>query len=231
MASKAITIYTPEGAPAHIGAQDDAFIYGALVRGRSGILGDLICDRTGSNTVELSGGGAINRGYIMYVPAGEVHELEIYNCDGAMQRRDIIASVFTKGDGNTADRHEFQVIMGEEDAELPFFPELVTSELETAGDVNQVALFGVLVNGEGIVSVNTLSDNTAVPQSAQTAQTAEKLSTVRRFELLGDASGMGVFDGSDDMRAEVSVSGVKGHEVFIQESEPTSPQPGDIWLW
>lgn len=231
MASKAITIYTPEGTPAHIGAQDDAFIYDAIMQGRSGIFGALTCEKVNSNTVVLSGGGAVNRGYIMYVPAGEVHELEIYNCDGAMLRRDIIASVFTKGDGDTADRHEFRVIMGNEDAELPLYPELVTCELETAGDVNEVELFGVMVNGEGIVSIDALSDNTAVPQEAQTAQKAKQLSEIRRFDLNGDISGIGVFDGSNDMTAAVSVLKVKGYEVFIQQSEPISPKPGDIWLW
>ena len=69
MSQKAITIQTPDWEIPHITADDDAFIYASLAGVQSGILGDLTCVKVDNNTVRLSGGGVMNRGHILRIPA------------------------------------------------------------------------------------------------------------------------------------------------------------------
>ncbi|MBE6754058.1 MAG: hypothetical protein E7559_06900 [Ruminococcaceae bacterium] len=255
MASKAITIYTPAGTAPHIGAHDDAFIYDTLLGGRSGRFGGLECTAVSANSVQLSGGGAVNRGYIMYVPQDDTHTINIHNCAQGLMRHDLIVSEFTRGDGDTADSHVFAVVEGEA-AAVPTDPALTVSELATAGDINQIALFRLTVGGTGITEVECIADDAsqltevahaavaasctgaaasaqtaATAQTAASAGTADALAVPRNISLAGDASASEEFDGTEDISLTVSVSKINGKRVYIQREQPGSPAEGDIWLW
>lgn len=160
MSSKAITIYTPAGTEPHISAQDDAFIYDSLLDGRSGILGRLTCTLTGSGSVRLSGGGAVNKGYILRVPEGETCDLTLSNGVQGMGRHDIVAAQFTKGDGAKADTHEFVVVEGAP-ASDPADPVMITSSLLNSGDVNQTALFRIIRSGLDAAVIEPIAGNAA----------------------------------------------------------------------
>ena len=154
MGQKAITIYTPEGTAAHIAAEDDAFIHRSVLGSASGILGSLSCVRVDDNTVRLSGGGVSNRGYILYVPVGETAELSIDSGTAGYNRIDTVAAVFTKGGGNVADTHVFSIIKGTPVTGTPAAPALTSSNLTSAGNVNQLALFYVRITGTAITSIS-----------------------------------------------------------------------------
>ena len=153
MGQKAITIYTPEGTAAHIAAEDDAFIHRCLLGAASGIMGSLACVKVDDNTVRLSGGGVSNRGYILYVPVGETAELSIDSGTAGYNRIDTVAAVFTKGGGNVADTHVFSIIKGTPVTGTPAAPALTSSNLTSAGNVNQLALFYVRITGTAITSI------------------------------------------------------------------------------
>lgn len=236
MAHKAITIYTPSGTEPHIAAQDDAFIYDSLLSGNSGILGELICTKQGDNTVVLSGGGVSNGGFIMYVPNGESCELQIENGTQGYIRHDIIAARFTKGGGDISDEHCFAVIKGTEGSSGED-PELATSELVSFGDVRELALFRVVVDGPEISAIEQLADmavtqfrNEESSDFAGTAANAQKLATARKITVCGDAGGSTDFDGSSDVRLTLSVNAISGSTVYIQNDEPGSPSEGDLWF-
>lgn len=158
MSSKAITIYTPPGSTPHIAAQDDAFIYDSLLGGRSGILGELVCQRIDDSTVRLYGGGASNMGFILWVPSGEYCELNVPNGSQGLGRHDIVAAQFTKGDGAAPDEHEFVIVQGAAAAE-PTDPLMTTSTLLNAGDVNQLALFRIVHSGLSVTAVEPIAVN------------------------------------------------------------------------
>ena len=263
MSSKAITIYTPPGSNPHIAAQDDAFIYDSLLSGRSGILGSLVCQRMDDSTVRLSGGGVSNRGFILWVPSGEFCELNVTNGSQGLSRHDIIAAQFTKGDGASPDEHIFVIVPGSP-AEVPTDPTLTTSSLLNAGDVNQIALFRIVLSGLSITAVEPVAVNAAVPPtvavaescsgsaataavaaacsgnaaSADTAsactgnsETASALAEARGIALSGDLSGSAMFDGTDDVSINATVLSIGGKRLFIQQSEPSAPSAGDLWIW
>ena len=154
MGQKAITIYTPEGTAAHIAAEDDAFIHRCILGGASGILGSLSCVKVDDNTVRLSGGGVSNKGYILYVPGGETMELAIDSGTAGYNRIDTVAAVFTKGGGEVADTHTFAVVKGSPVTGTPAAPSLTSSNLTSAGNVNQLALFYVRITGTAITSIS-----------------------------------------------------------------------------
>lgn len=155
MAQKAVTIYTPTGSTPHITAEDDAFIHDALLGSNSGSFGNLVCTRVDDNTVRLSGGGVSNRGYILYVPAGDTCDLTIATGTQGMSRHDIIASRFVRGGGTVADTHEFVAVQGEASS-APSDPTLTHSTLVSSGDVNEVALFRVIITGTAITAIERL---------------------------------------------------------------------------
>lgn len=221
MASKAITIYTPPETAPHIGAQDDAFIYDTLLGGRSGVLGDLTCTASDANTLTLSGGGVSNRGYVMYVPAGETQTLTVPSCEQGLWRIDIVAAAFTKGGGTTADTHVFTVIRGEE-SDDPTEPEVESTAPEAAGDVSRTALFRVFVGGDGIVDVMTL---------AQDAVAAGAMSPELDVLIDGDVSGEGFAADPKTLQLSLTVNRIGGKTVYIQQEEPLTAEVGDLWIW
>lgn len=151
MSEKAITIYTPSDAEPHITADDDAFIYDSILGGRSGILGDMTCS-VSSGSVVLEGGGVSNRGYILRIPNGENVTLAVPVGSQGLNRIDTVVSQFTKGAGTVADNHVITLVKGTA-AESPSPPALTESELTGAGDVNQVALYYVMLSGLEIVGI------------------------------------------------------------------------------
>lgn len=155
MGQKAITINTPASADAHITADDDAFIHHALLGEKSGILGSLICERVGDNAVRLTGGGASNRGYVLYIPNGESEDLTVVSGTQGLSRHDLVVAQFTRGTSDTADELIFTIVTGSASSE-PADPTLVTSDLLSAGDINQVALFRIIINGTALTSVETV---------------------------------------------------------------------------
>lgn len=151
MSEKAITIYTPSDAEPHITADDDAFIYNGILGGQSGFLGEMECTVESGNLV-LTGGGVSNRGYVMRIPEGESVSLSIPTGSQGMLRIDTVVSQFTKGGGTVADSHTIQLIKGTPSTE-PELPTLMTSELTTAGDINQIPLFYVVMYELEVYSV------------------------------------------------------------------------------
>lgn len=152
LGQKAITVNTPSTADPHITADDDAFIHHAMLGEKSGILGSLQCERVGDNAVRLSGRGASNRGYVLYVPNGESEDLTVVSGTQGVSRHDLVVAQFTRGTSEVADSLVFTVVTGTAGSN-PTDPELVTSDLLSAGDVNQVALFRVIVNGTALTGV------------------------------------------------------------------------------
>ena len=159
MSYKAITIYTPPSAAAHIAAEDDAFIYNALAGGRSGILGSLTCTVVNDTTVRLSGGGgAINKGYVLYVPNGSSHSLTVSTGTQSLKRHDLVVAEFIRGGGSTADIHRFRIITGTASSN-PTDPALTTSNLLSTGSTNQIALFRLKLNGLTLESAEPVARN------------------------------------------------------------------------
>lgn len=236
MAYKAITIYTPTGTEPHIAAQDDAFIYDSLLAGNSGLLGSLTCTKQDDNTVVLSGGGVSNSGFIMYVPEGDSCELLIENGAQGLVRHDIIVARFTKGGGETPDQHCFAVIKGIAGSSGED-PAVTDSDLTSFGDIRELALFRVVVDGIGISSIEQIANQAAAPFNntedtdfAGTAASAKKLAAARKICVCGDACGSADFDGSADAKVSVSVNAIAGSKVYIQTEEPSDPKEGDLWL-
>ena len=147
MSQKAITIQTPDWEIPHITADDDAFIYASLAGVQSGILGDLTCVKVDNNTVRLSGGGVMNRGHILRIPADEVLDLSVDSGTAGYKRYDVVAAEFVKGGGEVADSFEIKIVKGESSSTIPQAPTMVTSDLIDSGDINQIALFKLQING------------------------------------------------------------------------------------
>jgi len=226
MSYKAITIYTPADAEPHITAEDDAFIYDSLFACSSGRLGGLECQRVDDNTVRLLRGGAANQGYILRVAAGGAHDMTITNCAQSLSRHDIVVARFTRGGNGIADTHEFAVVEGVPSTD-PVDPELTVSELHTQGDVNEVALYRVVVAGTAIAYVEPIGEDLGTTGMSLSSQ---HLAVPRTIALSGDAEGQIPFDGSADVSLSATVTGLNGCRVTISADEPDYPEEGDLWI-
>ncbi len=156
MSQKAITINTPSSSTPHITADDDAFILNAVLGEKSGILGSLVCEKAGNNAVRLSGGGASNMGYVLYVPKGESETLTVKSGTQGVSRHDLVVAQFTRGSSTAADKLIFTVVSGTSSAS-PADPSLRKSDLLSAGDVNQTALFRIRINGTTLSSIEQVA--------------------------------------------------------------------------
>lgn len=226
MSYKAITVYTPAGSDPHIAAEDDAFIYDSIFAGTSGRLGGLSCARVNDNTVRLSEGGAANRGYILRIPAGNTHDLAVTSGSQGLSRHDLVVARFTRGGSDTADIHEFAVVEGIP-SDQPTDPELTTSQLLMYGDVNEVALFRIVLSELTIAYVEPLGRDLG---NSGMSLAAGKLSTPRAIGLSGDLSGQVAFDGSSDVSLPATVTGLCGGRLTISAEQPDDPAEGDIWI-
>lgn len=158
MSEKAITIYTPSDSAPHITADDDAFIYNSLLGGKSGILGAMTCTNDSAGNLVISGGGVSNLGYIMRIPRGEDVTLTVPNGTQGLNRIDTVVSQFTKGGGTASDSHIIALVKGTA-SENPVPSSITTGELVNMGDVNQVPLFYVQLNGVNIVGIVQAAKN------------------------------------------------------------------------
>ena len=226
MSYKAITIYTPAGTDPHIAAEDDAFIYDSIFACTSGRLGGITCTRVDNNTVRLSGGGASNHGYILRIPSGNTHDLSVSSGSQNLMRHDLVVSRFIRGGSNTADVHEFAIVEGVP-ASSPQDPQLTVSDLRLYGDVNEVALFRIVLNKLTITSVTPMGRDLG---NSGTSLTAQKLSIPRKITLTGDASGQLTFDGSSNVSMTTKVSSISGKKITISSSAPSNPTTGDLWI-
>lgn len=156
MSQKAITINTPSSASAHITADDDAFILNSVLGEKSGILGSLTCRKVSNNTVRLSGGGASNMGYALHVPKGESEDLTVTSGTQGLSRHDLVVAEFKRGSSTTADQLVFKVVTGTA-AATPADPALTESDLLSAGSVNQVALFRIVISGTTLSSIEQVA--------------------------------------------------------------------------
>lgn len=161
MSEKAITIYTPSDADPHITADDDAFIYDSILGGRSGILGEMTCTVLADNSIVLEGGGVSNRGYILRIPSGDNVTLAVPTGSQGLMRIDAVVSQFVKGAGTVADQHTIELIKGTA-AASPVPPTLTQSELANAGDINQVALYYIMLNELEVVGIVPMAESLGI---------------------------------------------------------------------
>ncbi len=227
MSYKAITIYTPEGSEPHITAADDAFIHHSLAGGRSGVLGQLECTRVDDTTVRLGGGGASNRGYVIYIPEGSSCDLTVDIGTQSLQRYDLVAAEFTKGGDGTADTHVLRIIKGTASAQ-PTDPQLTADYPIAAGDVCQLALFRVVLSGlaiERIEPVAPVLNTAAYIQCPGVAMVTPQTAVITKVAVsaagaLSAGGGLSVQDGA--VRCEVDgVVEVCG-SVYMQGSSSGS---------
>lgn len=155
MAQKAITIYTPNTAPAHIYAEDDAQIHRGLIGGSGILLADdeLACTASGGTGVSMASGVYSNQGFLIAVSPGTAISFSLDAASLGAYRHDLIVADFVRGGGDTADAHTFHVVKGTEasSSEAAADPALVQEDLITGGTQRQEAVWRVLVN-EGTVT-------------------------------------------------------------------------------
>lgn len=163
MGQKAITIYTPTSANAHIYAEDDAQIHRALFGSASGItLADnkLACSITSDNAVTLASGVFSNQGYMVAVVGGTTVELAVISGTAGAYRHDLLVAEFNRGGGDTADTHEFKIIKGtdagtEAAAEDPT---LTQNDLISGGNKRQEPLYRLYINGTTLAAVERIAN-------------------------------------------------------------------------
>lgn len=156
MGQRAITIYTADGADAHISADDDAFIYSALAGVKSGVLGNLTCVKIDDNTVRLSGGGVMNRGHMLRIPDGETLDLTVSSGTAGYQRYDSVVAEFIKGGGETPDVYRIRLMTGTPVTAGAQPPSVIHSSLLNQNDVNQLELFRLYLEGTTLTGITPI---------------------------------------------------------------------------
>ena len=162
MAQKAITIYTPPTATPHINAEDDAQLHRGVLGG-SGILmadNNLALTKVDDNTVRMASGIFSNQGYLISVQGGTSIDLAIDNGAAGAFRRDLVVAHFTRGGGETADTHVFEVVKGTEaaSAAAAVDPTLTQNDLSTGGAERQEPVWRVLISGTSISGVERVTN-------------------------------------------------------------------------
>lgn len=157
MSQKAITIYTPSTAAAHIYAEDDAQVHRALIGSSSGItLADnmLACTIVNDNTVRLASGMYSMQGYLLSIPNGSTESLSVASGAAGTYRHDLIVADFTRGGGDSADTLTFHIVQGESAASeaAAADPSLTQNDLTTGGSRRQEALYRLIISGTTLSS-------------------------------------------------------------------------------
>lgn len=162
MGQKAITIYTPSDAAAHIYAEDDAQVHRGLIGGSGIMLADnnLACSIVNNNTVRLASGIYSNQGYLIAVQGGTTADLVVQSGTAGAYRRDLVVAHFVRGSGEVADAHTFKVIRGEDasSAAGAADPALTQDDLTIGGSERMEALFRLIINGTTIESVERVAN-------------------------------------------------------------------------
>jgi len=161
MGQKAITIYTPESAGAHIYAEDDAQLNRARFGGSGITLADnkLACTIVNNNTVRLASGQYSNQGYMLSVVGGTTEDLTVDSGTAGAYRIDLVVAEFTRGGGSVADTHVFKILKGTDSstASGAVDPALTQDNLATGGNSRQEALYRLRINGTTIASVERVA--------------------------------------------------------------------------
>lgn len=162
MGQKAITIYTPSSAPAHIYAEDEAQLNRARFGGSGITQADnmLACSIVNNNTVRLASGQYSMQGYMICVTGGTTEDLTVESGVAGAYRRDLVIAEFTRGGGDVADQFVFKVIRGTEAAaeSEALDPTLTQNDLITGGSLRQEALYRLSINGETLANVTRVAD-------------------------------------------------------------------------
>lgn len=162
MGQKAITIYTPASASPHIYAEDDAQIHRGMIGGSGIMLADnnLACTIVNNNTVRLASGLYSNQGYIIVVEGGTTADLTVESGTAGAYRHDLVVSHFTRGSGEVADTHVFEVVRGTDasSAAGAVDPVLTQNDLTTGGSEREEAVYRVIIAGTTIESVERVAN-------------------------------------------------------------------------
>ena len=158
MAQKAITIYTPPAASAHIYAEDEAQHNRARFGG-SGITeadNQLACSKVDNNTVRLASGLYCMQGYMLSVPGGSTEDLTVDSGTSGMFRKDLVIAEFTRGGGEVADTLVFRILKGTPAASdaAAVDPTLTQNDLAAGGTTRQEALYRISIGG---TTLNTIA--------------------------------------------------------------------------
>lgn len=162
MAQKAITIYTPASAGAHIYAEDDAQLNRARFGGSGITLADnkLACTIVNNNKVRLASGQYSNQGYMIAVTGGTTEDLTVDSGVAGEYRHDLVIAEFIRGGGDTADSHEFKILKGTAAASAiaAADPTLTQDDLSIGGSHRMEALYRLIINGTTLASVEQVAD-------------------------------------------------------------------------
>lgn len=162
MGQKAITIYTPSDATPHIYAEDDAQLHRGMIGGSGIMLADnnLACTIVNNNTVRLASGLYSNQGYIIVVEGGTTADLSVESGTAGAYRHDLVVAHFTRGSGNTADSHVFEVVRGADasSAAGAADPTLTQDDLTIGGSERSEAVYRLTINGTTIESVERVAN-------------------------------------------------------------------------
>lgn len=161
MGQKAITIYTPTSASAHIYAEDDAQLNRARFGGSGITQADdmLACTIVNDNLIRLSSGQYSNQGYMIAVTGGTTADLVVDSGAAGEYRHDLVVSEFIRGGGDTADTHTFVIVKGTAaiSASAAEDPALTQDDLATGGSHRQEALYRLIINGTTLASVERVA--------------------------------------------------------------------------
>lgn len=161
MAQKAITIYTPPTADAHIYAEDEAQHNRARFGG-SGITqadGMLACTKVDNNTVKLESGLYCLQGYMLSVSGGTTQNLIIDSGTVGQYRKDLIVAEFTRGGGAVADKLEFKIVKGTQAASesAAADPSLAQNDLSAGGSTRQEPIYRILISGAVLSTITQIA--------------------------------------------------------------------------
>lgn len=161
MGQKAITIYTPTSAGAHIYAEDDAQLHRALLGGSGITLADdhLTCTIINNNTVRLSSGQYSNQGYMLAVEGGTTQDLTVQSGSQGAFRHDLVVASFVRGGGDTADTHVFAIVKGTDATTESGAtdPTLQQDDLTSGGTNRQEAIYRLIINGTTLAAVERIA--------------------------------------------------------------------------
>lgn len=161
MAQKAITIYTPPTASAHIYAEDEAQHNRARFGGSGITEADnlLALTKVDNNTVRLDSGLYCMQGYMLSVPGGSTENLTVDSGTSGMYRKDLVIAEFTRGGGAVADTLVFRILKGTPAASeaAASDPALIQNNLAAGGTTRQEALYRISIAGTTLNTITRLA--------------------------------------------------------------------------
>lgn len=161
MSQKAINIYTPSSAAPHIYAEDEAQTNRARFGGSGITLADNLLALTmlGPTSLQLASGQYSNQGYMISVPGGDTEGFTVDPGTAGAYRRDLLVAHFTRGGGNTADTHYFEIVKGTEagSADAAQDPTIPDDDLSAGGSERSEILYRIHIDGTGITRLERVA--------------------------------------------------------------------------